>query len=138
MFEKLSGRRDLNPRPLDPQDVGLGICAGQPGNGGGVLGDPTCGLSGRMHGVWSPGRPQGSDRFRPAGPPLANYGRHGQRESLMQVTGRGRRNSHWRLRCDHTRPPIRMSRAIMKPAATIPIRKAVRSFVGHGGGGPGG
>jgi len=63
--------------PLDPQDVGLGICAGQLGNGGGVLGDPTCGLSGRMHGVWSPGGPQESDRFQPAGPLLANYLRRG-------------------------------------------------------------
>ena len=32
-FEKRSGRRDLNPRPLDPQDGGVGVFAAQRGSG---------------------------------------------------------------------------------------------------------
>jgi hypothetical protein len=57
-LEKWSGRRDLNPRPLDPQDGGLAVLAGQPGPAGGAVGEPTCSLSTRMHVVWSPAGPQ--------------------------------------------------------------------------------
>ncbi len=53
-----SGRRDLNPRPLDPQDGGVGIFAAQPGRGGIARCSITCGLSGRARSVWSPNGPQ--------------------------------------------------------------------------------
>jgi hypothetical protein len=68
----LSGRRDLNPRPLNPQDVGVGVFAGQLSNDGGVLGGPACELAGRMYDVWSPGGPQKPSWFQPADPLLAN------------------------------------------------------------------
>jgi hypothetical protein len=45
-------------RPLDPQDYGLGVFADQSGHSGGVVGVPTCWLSGQMHAVWSPDGPQ--------------------------------------------------------------------------------
>jgi len=58
--------------PLDPQDVGLGVCSGQLSNDGEVLGDPTCGLSGRMHDVWCPRGPQEPGCFQSADPLLAS------------------------------------------------------------------
>ena len=48
-----SGRPDLNRRPLDPQEVGFGVCPGQSCYAGGALGVPTCGLFSRAHTVWS-------------------------------------------------------------------------------------
>jgi hypothetical protein len=48
----------VQPRPLDPQDYGLGVSADQSGQSGGVVGAPTCSLSVRMHAVWSPDGPQ--------------------------------------------------------------------------------
>jgi len=41
-LQLLSGRRDLNPRPLDPQDVGSGVPAGQSESEGGAVGAPMC------------------------------------------------------------------------------------------------
>jgi hypothetical protein len=46
---------------LDPQDVGLGVSAGRSGQGGGVLGELTCRLSGRRQDVWSPDGPRQHD-----------------------------------------------------------------------------
>ena len=57
-FEKWSGRRDLNPRPLDPQDGGVGVFAAQHGRTGIARRSVTCGLSGRACNVWSPNGPQ--------------------------------------------------------------------------------
>jgi hypothetical protein len=44
--------------PLDPQDVGLGVSAGQPSPGGGADCPSTCRLSDRVHAVWFPSGPQ--------------------------------------------------------------------------------
>jgi hypothetical protein len=44
--------------PLDPQDVGLDVSAGQPSHSGRAIGVPTCRLSLWTHSVWSPGGPQ--------------------------------------------------------------------------------
>ena len=52
-----SGRPDLNRRPLDPQEVGFGVCPGQSCYAGGALGVPTCGLFSRVHTVWSQSGP---------------------------------------------------------------------------------
>jgi hypothetical protein len=52
------GYPDWNRRPLDPQDCGLAVIAGQSSDSGEAVGVPTCGLSGRMHYVWSPSGPQ--------------------------------------------------------------------------------
>ena len=49
-----AGRWDLNPRPLDPQDGGVGVFAAQPGYAGIAGCSITCGLSGRVRVVWSP------------------------------------------------------------------------------------
>lgn len=48
----------LHMRSLDPQDVGLGVSADQSGLSGSAVSVPTCGLSSRMHDVWSPGGPK--------------------------------------------------------------------------------
>jgi hypothetical protein len=54
-----SAATDAAAGPLDPQDVGLGIFAGQSAYDGGAVSVPTCGLSRWMHSVWSAGGPQG-------------------------------------------------------------------------------
>ena len=60
-FEKTlyqSGRPDLNRRPLDPQDMAVGIQPGQCRLREDALGAATCGLSGWMHSVWSQSGPK--------------------------------------------------------------------------------
>jgi len=67
------GRRVTRPggENMDGQRVrptrycGLGVCADQSGLSGGVLGAPTCWLSGRMHAVWSPDGPQDESACMP-------------------------------------------------------------------------
>ena len=49
-----SGRPDLNRRPLDSQIGGVGVFAAQWHSACRTRRAATCGLSGRMHGVWSP------------------------------------------------------------------------------------
>jgi hypothetical protein len=58
----LSGRRDLNPRPLDPQNGGVGLLAGHRHSDCRTRRGATCGLFGCAHGVWSPDGPQGPGR----------------------------------------------------------------------------
>jgi ribosomal protein S18 acetylase RimI-like enzyme len=50
---------------LDPQDVRVRVSAGHPGPGPEALSLPTCGLSDRMHVVWSPDGPQGMTCYMP-------------------------------------------------------------------------
>jgi hypothetical protein len=69
------GYPDWNRRPLDPQDCGLGVLAGQSGSGGGAVGVPRCRLSGWVHGVWSPSGPQGSRDRTAADPSLVRHAR---------------------------------------------------------------
>jgi hypothetical protein len=45
-------------RPLDPQDVGVGICAGQWWCQCRARNQSTCGSSAHVQGVWSPSGPQ--------------------------------------------------------------------------------
>ena len=54
----VSGRSDLNRRPLGPLDMGLAVLTGQWGSDGPVLGAPTCWLSGQVHSVWSQSGPK--------------------------------------------------------------------------------
>jgi hypothetical protein len=53
-----SGRQDSNLRPLDPQDVGVGVFAGQRGRWRRVCEQSTCGLFTSVQDVWSPNGPQ--------------------------------------------------------------------------------
>jgi len=59
----VAGVSDGGP-PLDPQDDGLAVIAGQSGDGGRAVGVPTCWLSGRMHARWSPGGLQEADHLK--------------------------------------------------------------------------
>jgi len=59
----VAGVSDGGP-PLDPQDYGLAVIAGQSGDGGRAVGVPTCWLSGRMHARWSPGSLQEADYLK--------------------------------------------------------------------------
>ncbi len=54
----LSGRQDSNLRPLDPQDVGVGISTGQTGCRRRSGERSTCGLFVAVQDVWSPSGPQ--------------------------------------------------------------------------------
>jgi hypothetical protein len=58
VFEKPSGRPDLNRRPLDPQNGGVGVFAAQRRSACRIRRVATCGLFGRMDAVWSPSGPQ--------------------------------------------------------------------------------
>jgi hypothetical protein len=49
----VSGRRDLNPRPLDPQDVAVGVLAGQSWSEMDAGCSIECLSFGGVHGVWS-------------------------------------------------------------------------------------
>jgi hypothetical protein len=53
-----SGRPDLNRRPLDPQDIAVGVLPGQCRRRGDTPGSPTCALSARMQSVWSQSGPK--------------------------------------------------------------------------------
>jgi hypothetical protein len=53
-----SGRQDSDLRPLDPQDVGVGVCPGHWWCRCRVHDRLTCGSSARVQGVWSPSGPQ--------------------------------------------------------------------------------
>ena len=57
-----SGRSDLNRRPLDPQDRGVGVFAAQRRSACRTRRAVTCGLFGRTYTVWSPSGPQWSMR----------------------------------------------------------------------------
>ena len=48
-----SGRRDLNPRPLNPQNGGVGVFPGQEGFRGRLESSATWSLFTLVHGVWS-------------------------------------------------------------------------------------
>ena len=54
----LSGRPDLNRRPLDPQDMALAVLPGQRAFRSQAPGVVTCGLSGRAQDVWSQSGPK--------------------------------------------------------------------------------
>ena len=56
----LSGRPDLNRRPLDPRNGGVGVFAAQMRSACEGRRVATCGLFGGMDTVWSPGGPQRS------------------------------------------------------------------------------
>jgi hypothetical protein len=62
VFEKPSGRPDLNRRPLDPQNGGAGGFAAQRRSACRTRQVVTCGLFGRMYAVWSPSGPHRSTR----------------------------------------------------------------------------
>src|SRR5262249_23506414 len=57
-----SGRPDLNRRPLDPQNGGVGVFAARRHSACCTRRVATCGLFRQMHGVWSPDGPQGRTR----------------------------------------------------------------------------
>jgi hypothetical protein len=52
MRKHQSGRQDLNLRPLDPQDMALGVSPGKRGLVSDALGVATCGLFGRAHSLF--------------------------------------------------------------------------------------
>jgi hypothetical protein len=59
-----SGRPDLNRRPLDPQNGGVGVLAAQSRPACRTRRAATCGLFSRMCAVWSPRGPQEEDERR--------------------------------------------------------------------------
>jgi hypothetical protein len=67
----------LNRRPLDPQEVGLGVFTGKDGSKGDAPGVMTCGLFSRVHTVWSQTGPKPCRGRASQRPPGVNYRRNG-------------------------------------------------------------
>jgi hypothetical protein len=68
IIKEPSGRQDLNLRPLDPQDVGVGIFTSQTGCKDRVPKGPTCVLFASAQDVWSQMVPRTKLRLLPCLP----------------------------------------------------------------------